>query len=83
MPKARACCNGISRRRGAGIRGRSLNYHAGAGFGLYNFSNGLPVDENAQLPALHQTGVNLDLGVEQTINQESSAGVDLLGDSLS
>jgi len=60
-----------------------LNYHIGAGFNLFNFSEGLPVDEETAMPAVHQTGINFDLGVEQHINSASSAGVDFSGDFLS
>lgn len=69
--------------RWRGRAGENLRYHAAAGFGLYNFSKGLPLDEENELPALHQTGFDFDLGVEQTINAASSAGVDLTGDFLS
>lgn len=66
-----------------GKAGENLGYHAGVGFNLYNFADALPLDEDMELPAIHQTGVNFDFGVAQAINQESSAGVDLTGDFLS
>lgn len=65
-----------------------LEYHVGAGAGIYNFSKGLPVDISGvagefELPAIHQTGFNADLGIGQKIGDNASAGVDLTADFTS
>lgn len=65
-----------------------LEYHLGAGAGIYNFSKGLPVDISGvagefELSAIHQTGFNADLGIGQKIGDHASAGVDLTADFTS
>ena len=79
-----------------GSANHKLNYHAGASFGIFNFSKGLEMEslnatapgtaalpETITLPAVHQTSFGIDMGVVQQINAASSAGVDLTGDLLS
>lgn len=79
-----------------GHASHKLDYHAGARFGIFNFSKGLEMETlsatdfgetgergSVTLPAVHQTSFGLDLGVAQRINDRASAGVDLTGDFLS
>lgn len=63
-----------------------LTYYIGAGFDIYNFSKALPLGETTDatgatveftLPAVHQTGFNIDLGVAERISGSASAGLDI------
>ena len=57
-----------------------ISYHIGAKFDIYNFSKGLPLTDDAEqsltLPALHQSGVDLRLGVAKALTNESAVGID-------
>ena len=62
-----------------------LSYHIGAGFDIFNFGKDLVIEEadiqsntpELTIPAIHQTGFSVNLGVVEKLSEHSKAGLDL------
>lgn len=63
-----------------------LTYYIGAAFNIFNFSKGLPTDEDnpatPEIPAVKQTGYGVRLGVADRISDIARVGLDVNADFL-